>query len=524
MRGSCVAAGAGLRPAKQAGRVTRPRGQILRGMPETVANRAGGPAVRNDALDALRGSAILAMALSGLVPRGAWPSWMYHAQLPPPAHIFDPTRAGLTWVDLVFPFFLFAMGAAIPLALQQRLQAGAGAWRLAALALRRGALLLGFAVYVQHINPWLLSANPGPDTWGRALAGFALLFPIFARLPHRWPAAGRAATRVAGLAAATLLCATLTYPDGSRFDPLRSDIIIVVLASAVVTATPIWLVTRDRPAWRVIVLVALVAFRITHEPIGWVHDLWNLSFVPDAMRVYLMRFAQPYYWQYLHIVLPGTIAGDLLASRAGSPAGAGGGTRPGPLAVAGLLGLLLNIVVVAGLQARWVEATALTALALGVGGLLVLARQARGDRFELRLFGWATAWLLIGLALEPCEGGIKKDPSTLSYYYVTAGLAAMALLALMLALRLVGRRPLAMLTESGQNPMIAYVGIRNLVPPVLGLLALVPPTGWVFGRIRDVSERALGATTTGLVRAILLTILVGLSTMVFTRLKVVWRT
>ena len=66
------------------------------------------------ALDALRGFAILTMALSGYIPWGVLPSWMYHAQVPPPAHKFNPTIPGITWVDLVFPFFLFAMGAAIP--------------------------------------------------------------------------------------------------------------------------------------------------------------------------------------------------------------------------------------------------------------------------------------------------------------------------------------------------------------------------------------------------------------------------
>ncbi|MFR7516715.1 MAG: DUF5009 domain-containing protein [Bacteroides uniformis] len=36
-------------------------------------------------------------------------------QEPPPTHAYRPDLAGLTWVDLVFPFFLFAMGAAFPL-------------------------------------------------------------------------------------------------------------------------------------------------------------------------------------------------------------------------------------------------------------------------------------------------------------------------------------------------------------------------------------------------------------------------
>src|SRR5689334_13936563 len=81
---------------------------------------------RAQALDALRGFAILAMLLSGQLPFGenSLPAWMYHAQVPPPNHEFNPLLPGITWVDLVFPFFLFSMGAAFPLALARRMDEG----------------------------------------------------------------------------------------------------------------------------------------------------------------------------------------------------------------------------------------------------------------------------------------------------------------------------------------------------------------------------------------------------------------
>ena len=75
---------------------------------------------RLNEIDLLRGFAVIGMVFSGILPfNGALPAWMYHAQVPPPNHIFDPTLAGLTWVDLVFPFFLFSMGAVIPAVLPQ---------------------------------------------------------------------------------------------------------------------------------------------------------------------------------------------------------------------------------------------------------------------------------------------------------------------------------------------------------------------------------------------------------------------
>lgn len=75
--------------------------------------------VRDTSIDALRGFAILTMILSGSIAYGdVLPAWMFHAQVPPPLHKFNATIPGITWVDLVFPFFLFSMGAAMPLALK----------------------------------------------------------------------------------------------------------------------------------------------------------------------------------------------------------------------------------------------------------------------------------------------------------------------------------------------------------------------------------------------------------------------
>ncbi|MGB9692553.1 MAG: DUF5009 domain-containing protein, partial [Candidatus Sumerlaeaceae bacterium] len=52
------------------------------------------PLARFAALDALRGFAILTMVLSGTIPEGILPSWMYHCQVPPPDHKFNPSIPG----------------------------------------------------------------------------------------------------------------------------------------------------------------------------------------------------------------------------------------------------------------------------------------------------------------------------------------------------------------------------------------------------------------------------------------------
>ena len=91
---------------------------------------------RAESLDALRGFAIFMMVLSGSICAEVLPAWMSHAQVPP-GQGFVPTVPGITWVDLVFPFFLFSMGAAFPFSTGSRLERGANRIRMCLNALWR---------------------------------------------------------------------------------------------------------------------------------------------------------------------------------------------------------------------------------------------------------------------------------------------------------------------------------------------------------------------------------------------------
>ncbi|MEZ6193637.1 MAG: hypothetical protein R3C45_20530 [Phycisphaerales bacterium] len=50
--------------------------------------------------------------------------------------------------------------------------------------------LSGFAVYVRQITPTFIEYPTSPATWCLGLLGFALLFPVYARLPRGWGACG----------------------------------------------------------------------------------------------------------------------------------------------------------------------------------------------------------------------------------------------------------------------------------------------------------------------------------------------
>ncbi|MEM8714206.1 MAG: DUF5009 domain-containing protein [Cyanobacteria bacterium P01_G01_bin.4] len=422
-------------------------------------------------LDALRGIAILGMLLSAAVPYGVLPTWMYHAQVPPPKHGFDPTIPGITWVDLVFPFFLFALGMSIPLALKRRVNRGDSDLALAVRVLARGVTLGVFAIALQHLRPLVLSDAPTASTYGIAVLGFCLLFPTFARLPDRMSVKVRWIVRGIGWALLAGLLALLRYPDGSGFSLARSDIILILLTNAAVVGGLVWMFTRDRPAVRLGLLGVLLAMRLGVTEAGWVQAMWGWTPVP-----WLFRWE---YLSYLAIVIPGTLVGDLWA-RSHKKLQYLGKWSDGRLRAVAVTQVALSIAVVLGLQERWGLVWLLVCAGLAIVGWILLHRpEGTIERLMADWYRWGAIWLGTGLLLEPYEMGIKKDPPTLSYFFVCSGLAILLLIACTIAIhQLGGVQWFSLAIANGQNPMIAYVALANLTVPVLALVGI---DAWVNG-------------------------------------------
>ena len=173
------------------------------------------------------------------------------------------------------------------------------------------------------------------------------------------------------------------------------------------------------------------------------------------------------------------------------------------------------IVLLTGLEARWLLPTTLLAFAMCGAGWWLMRRPVNDtERLYQKLFLWAIYWLALGLFFEPYEGGIKKDRATMSYYFVTAGLAGCALIGLSILIDCFQRRRwLQLLIDNGQNPMIAYAGINNFVTPVLALTAISP---WLSDF----------ATTPwlGFLKGLIITLLMAVTVSFLTRRKIFWRT
>ena len=452
------------------------------------------------------------MVLSGTIRYKILPAWMYHAQLPPPNHTHNPNLPGLTWVDLVFPLFLFSMGAAIPIALSSRIAQGFKTKKIIDYILKRGILLGVFAIFLQHIKPFTINPNPTAQTWWIALLGFLILFLMFVR----WPVKGkiRQYTKWITLGAwlaGIILVSLLRYPNGSGFSLSRSDIILVVLTNMAVFGSFAWFFTRTNWLLRLGLLGLLIALRLSATVKGgWIAWLWATSPVP-----WIFQFD---YLKYLFILIPGTIAGDLILNWLRTPVRDEEidyrWTQPrfyGILLL--MLGICLELLI--GLQARWIwQTTLLSAILCSSGWFLVVNPGNATERLLQSLYQWGVYWLALGLFFEPYEGGIKKDPSTYSYYFVTTAIAFFILIAFTVIIDILKQQKwLQLLIDNGQNPMIAYVAFANLLWPILNLTQLEP-----------IILEYTNSPLRGFIKGVIYTLSVALIVSLFTKLKLFWRT
>lgn len=573
---------------------------------------------RAHALDALRGYAIITMVLSAMEAFSVLPRWMYHAQVPPPDHVFDPTIYGITWVDIIFPFFLFSMGAAIPLSLGRQHAKGESIMKLTWKTVQRWVKLTFFAIFIIHAFPFMLGYE---QEWMRyAMPIFFFILLCFMFMPNPFglsPYKARAITWSAYLVAVGFMLLQ-PYAGGAPFRLTDSDCIMLILANVSLTGSIIYLLTIGHPLRRLALLPFLVAlFMAAHTANSWPALLIHTSWLP---WLYL-----PAYQEYLLIIIPGTVAGEWIAQwlekmkandtskglvdnyqkkseavlESGNPLKGGRGavlengnkvkndekavlekgnplkggreavlenvnkvkndekvvlenenkvrTRSEemkdkenalalPVALLSLALIVVNVVLLFGrhLVANLVATMVLTALTAwllrsrreaGTTGVEAAKQEVSNQRsssipvsptlhFWQRLSSAGAYLLLLGLCLESYEGGIRKDDVTLSYLFVTCGLAFYALLLLTVVCDHWHVRWLcAPLEMVGKNPMVAYVSASMVIIPVLILTHIYP-------YIDALSSQPL----TGFLKGVLLTALCMALTAWFTHKRWFWKT
>lgn len=383
---------------------------------------------RVQSIDALRGITIFAMIFCAAISYGAGlPAWMFHCQCPPPDYAFHPEVKGITWVDMVFPFFIFAMGAAMPFSLGRKLDKTESLLKVCLGIVKRFAILVGFGLAIGHADA--LGQSSLGET-ARGVVRFAIWLGMFAalvRTKRNWINIAGWVALVAGFLALHFFC-------GLPLSLEQNDIIIILLANVALMGGFVWVFTRKS-----------ILIRI---------GVWLLVIV---MQLFGWDFAQ-----YLVIALPATMVGDILRKPVTkTPAKFGLSAIPAALAV---------LVQLWGLYTRQVVADGCITLALGVAFVLLTFK----DRCQAAQTGWMGFFMLVaGVVFDPIVGGIEKDYCNMSYLLVTGGQAALVLYCLMWT---ESRRPLSRnITMLGRNPMIAYNIAWFVICPFLGLIGLMDP-------------------------------------------------
>lgn len=448
-------------------------------------------------IDILRGITIFAMILCANIGYFSdLPAWMFHAQTPPPTYAFNPDVPGITWVDLVFPFFLFTMGAAFPLAMRKRLENGASRWSVTGSLFRRWLTLTIFAIVLG--NAYMIGTSTRPNIV-KGIFNVVLWGVMFMSLVRLKDEKKCRLVNNAGMFLLIVMAVLGVDYMGLKLSRWSSDIIIMILANVAFFGGLLWMFTKDSIRLRWLVLLFIIAIKAlssyTPQVLDWIPSMGSIGW-----------FFSWGYLQYLIIALAGSIVGDKLLehSRSGETV-----SIDRYHIVAGAVALVAMLVQLWGLFTRHILADFIISAVLGLV-FVALTFKRRNIVSWLGYFGFA--FMLVGIIFDPIDGGITKDYCNLSYMITTTGMTALTgafVLALELKWQIKGRG----LSGCGQNPMLAYGVTTFVTGPILAMIGIGP---WL-------DAISAGSPFWGVVRGLVYTLLMVAITCFFTKKKLFWR-
>jgi len=353
-------------------------------------------------LDAFRGFDILVMIFVNYIAGMAGiPFILRHAKAEMDAY---------TITDLVFPGFLFIVGAAIPLSLIKRIRAGDPAFRLAGRVGVRWAALIFLGVLMVNEENYSAAATGLGKEWWYFLA-YAAVVVLWKISPKSCSPKRRRLEAAAKIAAGLVLL-----------------FLVVIFRGTTETGTVVWL----RPSWWGIL-----------GQIGWAYLLASLAYL-------LFGRSRPALMGLLGFLIAACIGNsygilDFLGQ--GNP----GDNFRGQLACH-------SAIVLAGVLVG----------TLFTGGEKIIP-HARRVKFML-FFG--AGLFVSGLLLRPLHG-ISKIRATESYALVSAGICCLLFLAFYLVMDVFKiRRWAGFLQPIGRNPLLAYI-LPEIVDAVLFLVSTI---------------------------------------------------
>ena len=396
----------------------------------------------------------------------------------------------------MFPFFLFTMGAAFPLAMRKRLENGVSRWSVTGSLFRRWITLTIFAIVLG--NAYMIGGSARPDVV-KGIFQVILWGVMFMALVRTKDEKKTKLLNNAGMFLLIVMAVLGVDYLGMSLSRWYSDIIIMILANVAIFGGLIWMFTKDNLRLRWLILLFIIALKALSsyapQTLAWVPSLGCIGW-----------FFSWGFLQYLVIALAGSIVGDKLLEH--SRSGQQTEIDSHHLAAAGIA-LAAMVVQLWGLFTRHVLADFGISIALAIAFFL-LTYKRRNIMTWMGYFGFA--FMLVGIIFDPIDGGITKDHCNLSYMLTTTGMTALTgafVLALELKWQIKGRG----LSGCGQNPMLAYAVTNFVTGPILAMIGV---GAWL-------DTISLGSPFWGVIRGLVYTLLMVAITCFFTNKKLFWR-
>lgn len=409
-------------------------------------------------LDILRGLSIFGMVFSAIIPFGLLPAWMYHIQNPPPDHKFDMTVSGISWVDLVFPIFIFCMGVAIPLAGRAKISQSGDkniTWNYVKNVTERFIMLWFFSYIYVFLN---FSTASGWEAQLATVAGFLAIFPLYYSFRKNSERRRVVLIRIAGFILITGLILVGHYRFGEVISINRSGIIIFLLAFLYLFGSLIWYFTRDSFRNRLIVFLAVLAFSALTIPLGIQPKLYaieNIRWFFNAEYIY-----------FLLILIPATVIGDIVQKRV---TGGEEYDRANPSLYVVIIIYILSVMFT---LYKGYHITHFLLSAFWGGVIYYLGKDGVKKYKKETLLAFVLA--VGGSAALIIEGSVTKSPCTISYCLITG---AISIYLLILTDRIAKWVPNSFFTRifagAGSNPLMSYITFGSFVMPMFKLTGLI---------------------------------------------------
>lgn len=407
------------------------------------------------------------MVFCAIIPYGVLPAWMYHIQNPPPTHELDMTIAGLSWVDMVFPIFIFCMGASIPMAGRAKIAGGITAKGYVTEVFERFTMLWMFSYLYVFLN---YSTNTAPDgsayntyiTSALTIAGFLALFPLYMVFK------GGSKRFVCGMRIlGIVLCLSIITIGHCCFNETinvqRRGIIIFLLAFLYLFGALIWYFTRDSYRNRALVfgIVLTIAMASMYEKIP------TITYANPNIRWWF----NIEYIYFLLLLIPATFIGDTLQKRfaAGENIYKELTNKKMHLFFPTILALVIWVIFAVYMRWYWL------ALIVSAGFLIILWQVVNKYFSQYKtLFVTASYLLVTGLILDPIDGGLKKVPCTIQYCFVTCALSIFLLMFCDYVCKFIpGSLLVKTFTGAGKNPLMSYIAFDSFIMPLMKLTGFI---------------------------------------------------